>query len=175
MPSSTHEKKPGIFSRLTAGFNHASPLEKTAYIIGGIVGLFLLSLMLALFIGIVFGKTDSVAEIIAIVRDLVLILLAVQAMLMGIALIILVLQLAAVVNLLQNEIDPVMKNLQDTSQTVKGTSQFLSENLSAPVIESKAWVAALRTLLHEIAGIRSAVQPVTEETPAPPNDPSSPQ
>jgi uncharacterized protein YoxC len=174
MPSPASEKKSGSPSRLKAAFGKASPLEKTAYVIGGVVGLFLLSLILALFIGIVFGETDSIAEIVAIVRDLVLILLAVQAMLLGIALIVLVLQLAAVVNLLQNEIDPVIRNLQDTSQTVKGTSQFLSENLTAPVIESKAWVAALRTLLQEIAGIRQAVQPVPEEPTHPAEEPPYP-
>lgn len=157
MPEQT---KRGLFQR----FSDASITQKAAAVLGGIMAVFLISLLLALFIGIAFGETDSVAETVAIVRDLFIILLAMQAILISLALVVLILQLASVINLLQTEIKPIATSLQETVQTVKGTTEFISENIAAPVIETTAILGGIRSFANAALKIRRATAK-PKETP----------
>jgi len=87
-------------------------------------------------------------ETTAQVRDIFIILMA----LISVALIILIIQIAALINLLQNEIKPILKSTNDTVNTLRGTSTFLSENLASPVIKINSSIAGLRKLL-DLAGL----------------------
>jgi|GEM_PF-708530 len=159
------ERKSRI-ERLQHYWEARNPIEKAAYVVGAVVGLFLLTLIFALIIGLGFGETDSIADSIAIVRDLFLILLALQAMLMSIALIVVMLQLATLINLIQNELQPIVKNMQDAAQTMKGTTEFLSEQLATPVIEGRAMFAGLGAFFREVRGIRKSTQKKTSSKDA---------
>lgn len=139
-------------------FQEATIVMKVATVLGVVVGLFLLALLIAVVVGIATGDSEDVSAIVAIVRDLFIILLAMQGMIITLALVVLVLQLASLINLLQNEVNPIVKNLQDTANTVKGTAEFLSENVTAPVIETSAWVSGIATFTKEIAGISKALR-----------------
>jgi len=149
-------------------FKNAGVFAQVGMALGGVVGVFVLALVLALAIGLGFGETSGVANVILIIRDLFIILLAVQGMLIGVALIILILQIAALVNLVQNEIKPITKNLQETADTVKGTSAFITENLVTPIIESHAMVSGIATFMREAANIRKAMQEAEEAEEADP-------
>lgn len=81
------------------------------------------------------------------VRDIFIILMALLSLVIGVALIVLVIQLAALINLLQNEIKPILKSTSDTVNTLKGTTAFLSDNLASPVIKMNSSVAGLRRLI----------------------------
>ena len=141
---------------------------------GGVVAVFLIALIAAIIVAVFAGSQD-VASVVAIVRDLFIILLALQGMLIAIAIIVLILQVAALINLLQNEISPIMKSLQETASTVKGTSEFLSENVTTPIIESTAWIAGARTFFREIRRFRRTDDKnasETDKTPAPEKPPA---
>ncbi len=84
------------------------------------------------------------------VRDIFIILMALESIVIGAALIILVVQLASLINLLQNEIKPILKSTSDTVNTLKGTTTFLSDNLAAPVIKINSSVAGAKKLLDLI-------------------------
>jgi NADH:ubiquinone oxidoreductase subunit K len=84
------------------------------------------------------------------VRDIFIILMALESIVIGVALIILVVQLASLINLLQNEIKPILKSTSDTVNTLKGTTAFLSENLTNPVIKVNSSVAGAKKLLDLI-------------------------
>ncbi|NJL94673.1 MAG: hypothetical protein HC915_13595 [Anaerolineae bacterium] len=146
-------------------FQQAAPLEQIAIVLGGILVFFVVALLLSVIIGVVTGGSEDVAAVVAIVRDMFIILLAMQAMLITLALIVMILQLASLINLLQNEITPIAKNLQDTSQTLRGTTNFLSENLTLPIIEGRAWAAGFANFVRELRGIRRATQPNGASTP----------
>lgn len=88
------------------------------------------------------------------VRDIFIILMALISLVIGAALIILIIQLAALINLLQNEIKPILKSTSDTVNTLKGTTTFLSENLTSPVIKINSSVAGLRKLLDLVGLFR---------------------
>lgn len=133
--------------------------------LGAIIGVFLLTLIVAVIFGIATGDSEDVSAIVAIIRDLFIILLAMQGMVVTLALVVLILQLAALINLFQNEVNPIVKNLQDTANTVKGTAEFLSENITAPVIETSAWVRGITTFTKEIAGLTKALRGNGKTTP----------
>lgn len=84
-------------------------------------------------------------------RDVFIILMAVETLVIGVALIILIVQLARLTNLLQNEIKPILMSTQETVSTLRGTTRFLSDNLVAPVVKVNSSMAAVRRifdLLH---------------------------
>ena len=106
-------------------------------IIGGVVVFILL-------VGLVILLFSLEVTTTAKIRDVFLIFLALQTFIIGIVLIILVVQVSMLVNLVRNEIKPVIENTQQTVNTLRGTATFLSENLASPVIKSNSILAALR-------------------------------
>lgn len=80
------------------------------------------------------------------VRDIFIIFLALESLLIGAALVVLILQLASLINLLQNEVKPILKSTNETVNTLRGTSEFLSENLVEPVIKLNSYLAGLKRL-----------------------------
>jgi hypothetical protein len=79
-----------------------------------------------------------------VVRDIFIIFLAFESLIIGLALIILVIQLATLINLIQNELRPIILNTQDTVNNLKGTTQFLSEQLVTPVIKLNSYLAGFK-------------------------------
>ena len=79
-----------------------------------------------------------------VVRDIFIIFLAFESLVIGLALIILVIQLATLINLIQNELRPIILNTQDTVNNLKGTTQFLSEQLVTPVIKMNSYLAGFK-------------------------------
>ncbi len=102
--------------------------------------------------------SPGAAEGIQVIRDFFIIALAMEGLLIGAALVILILQIARLTNLLQNEIRPIMEQTSDTVKTVKGTATFVSRNVADPVIRASGFVAWLGALLREILGIFRAIR-----------------
>jgi hypothetical protein len=80
------------------------------------------------------------------VRDIFIIFMAFESLIIGAALVVLVIQIASLVNLLQNEVKPILLSTSDTVNTLRGTTEFLSENLVEPVIKLNSYLAGLRKL-----------------------------
>jgi uncharacterized membrane protein len=87
------------------------------------------------------------AETTARVRDIFIIVLALESLLLGVALIILIIQLAVLINLLQNEVKPILEATQETINNLRGTTVFLSNNLVEPVIKLNEYLAGLKKVL----------------------------
>ncbi len=81
------------------------------------------------------------------IRDIFIIFMAFESILIGSALVILAIQLAVLINLLQNEIKPILDTTNETISTIRGTANFLSSNLVEPVIKLNEYVAALRKIV----------------------------
>ena len=99
--------------------------------------------------GIVF-LTRAGAEATSQVRDIFIIFLALESFVIGVVLVILVVQITTLVNLVQNEIKPILKSTTETINTLKGTTQFLSQNLVDPVIKVNSYTAGMKRLLNLI-------------------------
>jgi hypothetical protein len=87
------------------------------------------------------------------VRDIFIIFMAFESLIIGAALVVLVIQIASLINLLQNEVKPILQSTSETVNTLRGTTEFLSENLVEPVIKLNSYLAGLRKLL-DIFSIR---------------------
>jgi hypothetical protein len=78
------------------------------------------------------------------IRDIVIIFMAIESLLIGIALIVLIIQLARLTDLLVNEVKPILDSTNDTLGTIRGTTHFLSKNLVQPVVKMNSSFAAIR-------------------------------
>jgi membrane protein implicated in regulation of membrane protease activity len=103
-------------------------------------------LLLALMVGLVFaviamvrhpGQTETI-------RDIVIIMMAVESLLIGIVLIALIVQLARLTAMLQNEVKPILDSTNETVSTLRGTTTFLSDKFVKPVVRVNSTVAAFR-------------------------------
>lgn len=110
-----------------------------------------LVILVALITGVVYlARSDTATT--GHVRDIFIIVLALEALVIGVALVILVVQLALLINLLQNEIKPILETTRKTVNTLRGTSTFLSEHAIKPVMRVSSIAAGFRKLV-EIIGI----------------------
>lgn len=92
------------------------------------------------------------AEKTSTIRDIFIIFLGFEFLLIGIALIILIIQLARLINLLQNELKPILDSTNETVNTLRGTTAFLSNNLVEPVLKLNEGIAGFQRLL-QISGL----------------------
>jgi len=74
-------------------------------------------------------------------RDISIILLALVMMTIGLLLVVLIYQLALLTKMLNEEIKPLLQNLQETANTARGTTVFLSEHVVQPVIGAAGTMA----------------------------------
>lgn len=91
----------------------------------------------------------------ALVRDIFIIFLGLISLLVMAALIILIIQLAILINLLQNEIKPILRSTTDTVNNLRGTTTFISNNLVEPIIKLNESLAGLRRFFDLIRPGRS--------------------
>lgn len=87
------------------------------------------------------------------IRDIFIIVVALESLVIGVALIVMIVQLASLINLLQNEVKPILHATNETVNTLRGTAEFLGENVVEPVIKLNGYMAGLSRML-ELMGIR---------------------
>jgi predicted tellurium resistance membrane protein TerC len=87
------------------------------------------------------------------IRDVFIIVVALESLIIGVALIVLVVQLASLINLLQNEVRPILKATNDTVNNLRGTAEFLGENVVEPVVKLNGYLAGLTRML-ELMGLK---------------------
>ena len=143
-----------------------SPAELRArrWLIGGLIvcGLFLIGLIVLLvFLSIsayqaaVAGVGPTPGEIVVgLLRDTGIIFVAFETMLIGMLMMILIVQVNSLIVLLRDEIRPMLEAVNETAATVRGTTQFVSHNVVTPVMKLSSYLAGLRGVLREIAGLR---------------------
>lgn len=88
------------------------------------------------------------------IRDIFIIFLSLEFLVLGLTMMILIVQLSTLINLLQNEIKPILESTNYTANTLRGTAVFISENLTEPVITLNEYLSALRQLLVTIGLFR---------------------
>ena len=120
-----------------------SPSNRGVVIGLAVGGVLLLAFIIASVVFLLQPATDT-----ARFRDIFIIFMALESLIIGLALIILIIQLARLINLLQNEIKPIIDSTNDTVNTLRGTTYFLSDNLVEPVIKLNEYLAGLGQLLQ---------------------------
>ena len=88
------------------------------------------------------------------VRDIAIIVLAIESIVVGVLLILLLWQMRGLTRLLQEEIKPMLDSMQQTIGTVKGTTSLVSETIVSPAVEIGGLVAGLRRALQVLLAIK---------------------
>lgn len=87
------------------------------------------------------------------IRDIFIIFMALESLLIGVALVVLIVQLASLINLLQNEVRPILDATNETVNHLRGTTEFLGENMVEPVIKASTYLAGMKRML-ELFGVK---------------------
>lgn len=87
------------------------------------------------------------------IRDVFIIVVALESLVIGVALIVLVVQLASLINLIQNEVRPILRATSETVNNLRGTAEFLGENVIEPIIKLNTYLAGLQRVL-ELMGLK---------------------
>ena len=115
-------------------------------IVTAVVLLVLLCLLAISFLLLPSTPTDKI-------RDVLIIFVAIETGVIGVALVVLIVQIASLTNLLQNEVKPILMATKETVNTLRGTTEFLGENIVEPVIKLQGYLAGLIRML-ELLGVR---------------------
>ena len=107
----------------------------------------------------------------SVIRDLSIIMVALESFVIMAMLGILIWQVYKLVRVLQTEIRPILQDTQETLATLRGTTNFMTENVVNPVVETSSKVAGYRRTLQVLAGSLSSGTPAS---PKPAGAPSAP-
>jgi hypothetical protein len=116
-----------------------------------------LIVLVALVTGLVFAVIAMVNNPLQTetIRDIMIIFMAVESLLIGLILILLIYQLARLTTLLETEIRPILESTNETVNNLRGTTAFLSNNLVRPVIKANSSFSAIRQALNVLGLFRS--------------------
>ncbi len=120
--------------------------QKRAIIIGASVAAVVLIAALAAAAIYLVGHPEQAASI----RDVFIIFMALEFIVIGVALVVLMFQLAVLTNMLQHEIKPILDSTNETLNTVRGTTVFLSDNLVEPVVKLNSYLAAITQVIDSL-------------------------
>lgn len=79
----------------------------------------------------------------AVVRDLAIILLAVESIVIGVMLIILIWEVRNLAKLLREEIKPILDSADETVRTMRGTTTFVSDTFVNPIVRASSFVSGV--------------------------------
>ena len=117
-----------INSKINNGRNEPS-LRKLAVSLGVIMLLLVAGLVL---FGMFLLRNPDLTRTL---RDLVIIVLALEMLVMGIAIIVVTVQLARLLHLIRHEIKPILEQASDTIVALRSIARLVSDNVAAPVVK----------------------------------------
>jgi len=91
---------------------------------------------------------------ILIVRDIAIIVLALESIVIGVVLVLLLWQVRSLTRLLREEIKPILDSARQTVGTVKGTTNLVSETIVSPAIKVGSLFAGVRRTWEVIWGLK---------------------
>ena len=146
--------QPELIPQIEAGEQLPEPSELTPEqkraVIGVIIAFIILLVLVIATTAYLLQPTTDTAKI----RDVFIIYMGLTSMLTGITLVILMIQLARLINLLQNEIKPILDSTNETVNHLRGTTTFLSDNLTEPVIKLNEYMAGFTQLMQAFGLVR---------------------
>lgn len=120
--------------------------------VGGFIGVIVVLFAIAIIGGI--ADSEGVANFFRILRDLFIVILALQSILIAIALVILIMQISTLINILSSEVKPIIEEAQETVSTARDTTEFISRNVATPVIRITSTAVGVGVFLRELFAIR---------------------
>ena len=135
-----------------ASTGNAADRQQRLTIIGIVIaGIVFIGLLVSGIVMLMLPSTDP--STVARIRDVFIIFMALESLIIGFVLVILIVQLARLTNMIQNEVKPILDSTNETVSNLRGTTAFLSTNLVEPVMKLNEYLAALQKFT-EMLGIR---------------------
>ncbi len=88
----------------------------------------------------------------ATIRDIFIIILAIESLVVGVFLILMIWQLWQLIKLLRNEVIPLLDTTKDTVEQVKHTTTFVGQSVAAPIISATGFVAGVKEMVDTLRG-----------------------
>jgi hypothetical protein len=129
-----------------------TPVDKRPLIIGIIVAASILLVSIIVAVWLFFNPVTA-----AIVRDIVIIFMGISSFFILIAVVVMIVMLIYLilktndlVQLLDREMRPLLYNIQETTNTLRGTTTFLSDKAVQPVIATVSSIAAVKAIFRSL-------------------------
>ncbi|HMN31705.1 MAG TPA: hypothetical protein PKE45_26385 [Caldilineaceae bacterium] len=106
----------------------------------------------------------------ATVRDIAIIIIAIQTIVIGVLLGVLIWQLWRLAQMIQTEIKPIVADTQETLSTVRGTTTFVSDSVVNPVVRASSTMIRYQRMLRSLT---AELRPQRSLPPQPPPPPPS--
>jgi hypothetical protein len=90
---------------------------------------------------------------IADVRDVAIVVLALESIIIGVLLALLLWQVRGLTRLLQDEVKPIFDDARETAGAVKGATKLVSETIVAPLVRVSSVVTGVRRTLELLLGL----------------------
>ncbi len=130
--------------------------------LGAAIGILLILGLLAAAVATALTAAETWVPIIRIFRDVMLLILLLESVLLIAALAILLLQVAGFFVMLRAEIKPILESARETARLGRATATFMNDNAVDPLIQLKSFLAGLLAFLRELLRIRGLL--TTDET-----------
>jgi hypothetical protein len=98
-------------------------------------------LLTGLFFAGTIWLASSYAGTIESLRDILIIVLALEFCLFGIVLIMLLIMVMRLITMLEFEIKPILEKTNETVGTIRGTTTFVSQNVVKPMTKASAFMS----------------------------------
>ncbi len=122
--------------------------------LGGIIAIiFVVGLLLAFT-----SELEITALRIEYFRNLFMIVLGIEGILIVGSIAVLIVQIARLVNMLKRDVQPVLTTAQETVNTAKGTVEFVGDNTVRPIIKASAFMSGVGVVIRDVGGIRRAIR-----------------
>ncbi len=82
-----------------------------------------------------------------LIKNIMITILGAELLIIGAASVLLIIQVSNLVNLMRNEVKPVLDAANETMNTVRGTAAFMSDQVVEPVIKINSFYAGIRKIL----------------------------
>ncbi len=132
------------------------PPQASGVLIGAGVGVIVLTIILVVAAVLLAANAEQTAPVVKLVRDVLIILMALELVIVGAAIVVFLIQVARFVNLMNNEVQPILSSASDTVNAVRGTAVFLSKHVTEPVVAIAGTLGGLGRAMRDIDAIRKA-------------------
>ncbi len=105
-----------------------------------------------LFFGGLIWLASNYAPTIEALRDILIIVLALEFCLFGIVLIMLLIMVIRLITMLEFEIKPILEKTNETVGTIQGTTKFVSQNVVKPVTKAGAFMSGVKAGWRALVG-----------------------
>ena len=139
----TMSEKPG--EQVAGAVNNTRKRIRRVVLITTLTPAILFGLMFVVAIVIALADVEGAAALVRTIRDLMLVFIALELALIFVAIAILLVQVARLLNLLTEEIAPLLDATNETVQAAQNTVDFAGRNVLGPFIDFSSFMTTIMT------------------------------